>query len=58
MVTGLTLPLSVLLLLQDKVQTVADADIDWKLLAIGFSTTVYLLETYLTYVVNIFCYWD
>ncbi|KAF8321210.1 hypothetical protein DL93DRAFT_2051713 [Clavulina sp. PMI_390] len=37
-----------MLLLQQKLQPFADADIDWKALVMVFSTMVYGLETYLT----------
>lgn len=50
MVAGLSSPLSFALLLQDKLQVVADAEFDWKTIVIAFSTSVYLLETYLTYI--------
>lgn len=50
MVAAITYPLGWILALQDELHVVADADIDWKTLVIVFSSGVYLLETYLTYV--------
>lgn len=48
MVAAITYPLGWILALQDELHVVADADIDWKTLVIVFSSSVYLLETYLT----------
>lgn len=46
--------LSLALQLQEKLQIVADANVNWKAGVIGVSTGVYLLETYLTCVVSLY----
>lgn len=52
MVAAIAYPIALLMGLQDKLKVVADADVDWKTMVIIFSTSVYLLETYLTSVLH------
>lgn len=51
MVAGLYSPLPLLVAFQDKLQLVADADVNWKTVVIAFSTSVWALETYLMCVI-------